>query len=180
MNKILLVFGKFIEFWYRLTSITCSVIIVFVMLLITAEIILRVTMNKSIQFVMQFSGYSLFVITMLGAAWVLREKSHISVTFLVERFSRRLRIILSIILKTLGLFTCVFLIYVTGSYIIKEVWSTRMLTDYPIQFPLAYLMIIMPAGWLFLAVEFLIQLGSEIKSIKERGASNRKDVPEST
>jgi TRAP-type C4-dicarboxylate transport system permease small subunit len=177
MGRITSAFHSCVNFWYRLTSTICAAIVVFAMLMITAEIILRVTMNKSIQPVMQFSGYSLFVITMLGAAWVLREKSHISVTFLVDKFSKRVRTILNVILKLLGSVTCIFLMYVTGNYIINEVWATRMLTDYPIRFPLAYLMIIMPVGWLFLAIEFLIQLGPEISNVRKGDSDADEALP---
>ncbi len=165
MAKVSEIFNRLIGYWYKLTSAICSMIIVFAMLLITTEVVARYFFNYSIQFVMQFSGYSLFLVTFLGAAWVLSLKAHISVTFMTDKFSDRTRAINSVIMKLLGFAFCCFLLYATGDYVINNVWAEGMSTDYPIRFPLVYLMIFMPIGWLFMVIEFLIQAWKEIKDL---------------
>ncbi len=165
MAKVTEIFNRLISFWYKLTSAICSMIIVFAMLLITTEVVARYFFNYSIQFVMQFSGYSLFLVTFLGAAWVLSQKAHISVTFMTDKFGERVRAVNSAIMKLLGFGFCCFLLYATGDYVINNVWAEGMSTDYPIRFPLVYLMIFMPIGWLFMVIEFLIQTWTEFKGL---------------
>lgn len=172
MQKALNILKRGLDFYYRIASTICIIVIIVIALMVTSEILARLLLNKSIQFVMQFSGYSLLLITCLGAAWVQRQESHITVDFVINKFSNRARTIRGIILHIYGFVLCGFLFYLTGSYFLSA-WSTGVVTDYPIIFPRAYIIVFLPIGWFFLCLEFLIQSVDKIKNFRNSDHSNR-------
>ncbi|HED24000.1 MAG TPA: TRAP transporter small permease [Firmicutes bacterium] len=181
MQNIVKFFGNLLDLYYRFAATICAIIIAFVTLMITGEILNRLIFNQSFQFVMQFSGYSLFVVTFLGAGWVLRQDSHISIDFLVERFSERPRLIIKIIMYILGCGLSIFLLYLGWKYT-GEAWVQGKSTDYPTLFPLAYLLVLIPIGWFFMAVEFIIQIVGLFKKLKDTNGTaevnkQSKEIP---
>ncbi|NLY39961.1 MAG: TRAP transporter small permease [Firmicutes bacterium] len=104
----------------------------------------------------------------LGAPWVLRENSHIVIDFVIVRFSERARHNVSIVMHVLAVLLCAFLFWQAADYT-YEVWRKGMATPYPIVFPLVYMYILMPLGFIFLTIEFIIQTW-ELVSKKGRGA----------
>ncbi|NLM52050.1 MAG: TRAP transporter small permease [Firmicutes bacterium] len=165
MSKLGKIVRSLVDNWYRLAITISCLIVTLAMLIIVAEVTARKFFNYSIQFVMQFSGYTLFAVTFFAAAWVLREKSHLSVTFVIDNFKQRTRAIHDLILKIIGFLISVFLLYITAHYLVNSVIATGMSTEYPIRFPLAYIFVWMPVGWLFMVIEYLLQIWQDLKSL---------------
>ena len=173
MQKIGKILDQLLQLIYRLFANVSAIIMLFITLLITAEILNRLIFNQSFQFIMQFSGYSLFIVTFLGAAYVLRDDSHITIDFVVERLPEKVRKINKIIMYIIGCGLCIFLLLQTWNYT-ADAWAKGMSTDYPIRVPLAYLLVLMPIGWLFMAIEFLVQVGRLIKDFGKKQYSDEE------
>ncbi|NLP37325.1 MAG: TRAP transporter small permease [Firmicutes bacterium] len=165
MRKTVKVIEVIVNNWNRLAITISCLIVILAMLVIIAEVAARKFFNYSFQFVMQFSGYTLFAVTFLCAAWVLRDNAHLSVTFIIDKFSKRHRAVHDLILKILGFIVCVFLFSITAHYLVNNVIATKISTEYPIRFPLAYIYIWMPIGWLVIVVEYLLQIRQDLKSL---------------
>ena len=108
---------SFLDWYYRITAGLAAIVLIIITGIITAEILFRLILNESIQFVMQFSGYSLYIVTFLSAAWVLREGSHIVIDFVTAKFSERTRPIVSIAIHVLAVLLCAFLFWQAADYI---------------------------------------------------------------
>jgi len=161
---------KFIDFWdrilgayFKLAACVSVFIIVIATLFITAEIIARLFFNTSFQIVMQFSGYSLFIITFLSAGWVLREKSHIIIDFLVVKLKNSARQQLDAAVIIVCAITCIFLFIESAQYVIAA-WERGLTTPYPFRLSTAYLLVVMPIGWLSMALEFILQAFKKFKN----------------
>ena len=114
----------------------------------------------------------------LSAAWVLRENSHIVIDFVIVRFSERARHNVSIVMHVLAVLLCAFLFWQAADYT-YEVWRKGMATPYPIVFPLVYLYFLMPLGFFFLTVEFLVQTWEKVSN-KRRGVFYLREGEAST
>ena len=93
---------------------------------------------------MQFSGYSLYIVTFLSAAWVLREGSHVVIDFVTAKFGERTRHIVSIPIHTGCPVVCFPFLASRRLYI--QVWRKGMATP-TIVFSLVYLYFLMPLGF---------------------------------
>jgi len=111
---------------------------------------------------MQFSGYSLFIVTFFGVAWVQRQKGHITVDFVYKNTSEQIKALNDIFVSLFSLTICIFLLYLTTTYT-HNVWEQGLVTNYPIRFPRVFILIIMPIGWLFFGIEHLVQTFGNIK-----------------
>ncbi|HHX74526.1 MAG TPA: TRAP transporter small permease [Firmicutes bacterium] len=169
MSKIAGVIRSIANYWNRFAVTFSCILIALAMLIVTAEVIARKFFSYSIRFVMQFGGYTLFISAFICAAWVLQEKSHLRVTFVIDYLKNRPRAIHELILKILGCVLCIILLYITSYYLIDNIIATGITTEYPLRFPLAIIYTWMPLGWLFMILEYVLQIREDIKSLKKPG-----------
>jgi C4-dicarboxylate transporter, DctQ subunit len=80
-----------------ITFVLVSVLIFFIMLFVSLEIVSRVILGKSIYGVVDLTEIALLWITFLGAAWVLKRDKHVKIEVIIGRFSTRARIRFGII-----------------------------------------------------------------------------------
>ena len=165
MGKIIGAIRSIVSYWNRFAVTFSCILIALAMLIVTAEVIARKFFSYSIRFVMQFGGYTLIISSFICAAWVLHEKSHLRVTFVIDAIKNRARAIHELILKILGCILCIFLLYITSYYLIDNIIATGITTEYQLRFPLAIIYTWMPLGWLFMILEFLLQIRQDIKDL---------------
>jgi TRAP-type C4-dicarboxylate transport system permease small subunit len=81
-------------------------------------------------------------------------------------------------MHVLAVLLCAFLFWQAADYT-YEVWRKGMATPYPIVFPLVYLYFLMPLGFFFLTVEFLVQTWEKVSN-KRRGVFYLREGEAST
>ncbi len=166
MEKLINTFDHILGIYFKITAYISVLIIAIATLFITAEIIARLFFNHSFQIVIQFGGYSLFIITFLSAGWVLRENAHVVVDFFVSKFQDTVRRNLDLVVFFMSFILCCFLFFESTQYAISALQRGHM-TTYPLKIPTFYLLIVMPIGWLTLGIEFLLQLLKKSYQVKQ-------------
>ncbi|MXY42406.1 MAG: TRAP transporter small permease [Rhodospirillaceae bacterium] len=88
-----------------------ALLLAFVVLGITAEIVVRGTGLGSLPWMIEIVEYSLLAVTFLAAPWVLKHSAHVSVDLLVEIVGPRGRRILALVANSAGLIVCAVIFY---------------------------------------------------------------------
>ena len=104
--------------------------------------------------VVQFTEYSLLWMTLLGAAWALKNNKHVSVDLLTSRLTSQINNYLSLAHSVMGMLVCGVLCW----YGAKVTWGQylRGVTDIQVvDMPKYLILIIIPLGFLILTLQFL-------------------------
>ena len=89
-----------------MTAYLSGFIIVFMMLSISYEVVMRYFFTAPTIWVIDFSGYMQLALVLLGAAWVLKNGRHAKIDMVLNRFTGKKRTILSIVISSIGLVAC--------------------------------------------------------------------------
>ena len=153
--KILL--NKLISLLNNITSGMAAlggVILVFCMLIVTAEVAMRSIFNVSQAWLMQIIEYSLLYITFLGVAWVMRKEGHVKMDLLLNRLKIRPREIIISITSVLSAVTFLIIAWygaqVTWDFFLRGYFDYKV-----IDVPKAYIIVVIPLGSFVLAIELV-------------------------
>jgi len=129
-------------------------VLVFIMLSVTAEVVMRYFLGRPLIWVVDFSEYGLVWITFLGTAWVLRRDGHIRMDLIISQLKPRTQLLLNIVTSVVGAGICLALSWysaeVTWDHFVRGV-SPLMMVD----IPKAPVMAIIPIGSILLFIQFL-------------------------
>jgi len=153
-------------------AILAGVLIIFMMLSVAAEVVMRYFFNRPIIWMLEINEYGLLWATFLSAAWVLKNDQHIKVDVVIERLSPRPHAMLGAINSILGAIACGALVwfstqsswdhYIRGAYNPGSILET----------PTAYVLAIIPLAGLLLSIQFLRRTCSYLD--KWRVSSNQQ------
>lgn len=139
------------------------------------EVVMRYFLHRPPIWGVEVVEYMLFLIAFLGATWALRQKSHISVTVLVERLSPRARIYCNLFACLMGIAVSVIIFwfsltttwncYVTNVMVVKT-------TPLPKWIFLSFIVL----GYLLLLLEFVRQFSGHLIELKVK--DGREEMPE--
>jgi TRAP-type C4-dicarboxylate transport system permease small subunit len=165
---------KIWSYFLSATVVLASLILIFITLGIGLTIFLRFVKITMPGWIVQFAEYGLLWMPLLGAAWLLQKDQHVNVDLLVSRLNRRNRSVLNLVHAVLGVGVCGILSW----YSIVVVWEhyQRKIMDIQVvDMPQYAILIVLPAGFLMLLVQFLIKLAdglSEMKAEPSKEQSN--------
>lgn len=107
MKKVL----KFIDLASRLGAGLSSILMLFIVILIFVEIILRTFFHTSTFISDEYSAYFFVGVVMLGLSYTFKENGHIRITILTSKMPQRIGFVLEIISLFIILIILGFLIY---------------------------------------------------------------------
>ncbi len=146
----------FLEQSIEYCAILAGAILMFLTLLISADVALRYFLNKPLSNVTEMTQHGLLFITFLGAAWVQRQGKHATVDLLYAQLSPALRVKFNIITSILGLVTCVLMTWFSAqAAIIAFQRGTIFATVWGL--PRGPILSIIPIGSFLLVVQFTLQ-----------------------
>ena len=131
-----------------------SILIIFVMLLIVAQIIMRRFLGQSIFWAIDISEFSLIYIPFLGAAWLLRKDGHVMIEVVVTHFKPRTQAMIHFINSIIGSAACAIITWY-GIVVTLDFYQLSYTMDSrlaPLMWPLT---IIIPIGSLLLTIQFV-------------------------
>lgn len=131
-----------------------STLVAFLMLSISAEVVMRRIFGRPLMWVTDLSEYSLLYITFLGAAWVLKSDGHVRLDLIVSYFKPNMRAAIARWTSILGAIICFVVTWQSG----KVTWwaiRTGIEVMKAIQIPKWIPLIVIPIGSFLLAIEFL-------------------------
>ena len=155
------VFNRAVSF----LAILGGVLIVLMMLLITAEVLMRYFFNRPIFWAEEVCAYGLLYVTFLGATWVLRGGGHVKVDVLLVNLQPRAQAMTNFITSILGALICLAITW----YGTQSTWE-HFVIGYKIPTmlspPKSLILAIIPLGSLALFIQFLRKIYGHLKAWK--------------
>lgn len=153
------------------SSLACALLI-FIMLAVCAEIVMRYFLNAPILWVVEISEVILLYITFLGAAWLLRREGHVRIDMLLTRLPPKPQVLLNIITSTIGVLMWLALTWYS-IVVTLDLFQRGVLTPTVLHLPRFAIILIIPVGSLLLAIQFLRRAGGYWKTWRP---SEKKEI----
>ncbi|MBW2138311.1 MAG: TRAP transporter small permease [Deltaproteobacteria bacterium] len=157
--------GKFLDRVCRAIAVIACFLLLFMTFSIGYSIFTRSLDLPTPVWVVQINEYVLLWITFLATSWILRKGGHVSIQLVVQRLGVTSRKVLSLIHCVLGLAVSATLTWF-GYYTTRNHFVRGVIDVGSVDVPKAWVLAIIPVGFLFLTLQFLRKL-VEIWSDKE-------------
>ena len=167
--------GRGFDGLVNLSALMAAAILIFIMLSVCAEIIMRYFFNSPLIWVIEISEYGILYITFLGTAWVLRREAHISIDLFVKLFGRSGR-------NSLRVFSAVaggFVSYIFVRYGISVVWEYYLsgsARPTSLEVPSFLVLWIIPYGAMLLLLQFMRNLFNHTRSLRLSSEERETEV----
>jgi C4-dicarboxylate transporter, DctQ subunit len=131
-----------------------GLLLVFIMLLIVAEVFIRYVLNGAIIWSLEVVQFSLLWMAFLAAAWVLKRDAHVRIDTVLNLLKPKFQSLLNMVTYSLGVAACLLLTYyslvVTIDYFQKGTFFQGAM-----EVPKFAILAITPVGFFLLSVEFM-------------------------
>lgn len=132
----------------------------------------RIFLNNPLSFMMEYATYTLIYIAFLSAPLILQQRKHIAVDVLVEALNPRLKRIVVVVTDVLGVLVCSAVCYF-GTLVALGNFQRNVLVMDTRGTPQWLLVVAIPLGMLFMALQFLRHFYRDLQEIKkQREVSN--------
>jgi TRAP-type C4-dicarboxylate transport system permease small subunit len=165
MNRLSNAFGKLLD----ALAIAAALTLLAMVIMVTADIILRNLTRTGFPWSNEVSEYALYVITLLTAPWLLRRGQHVRVDLVLTLVPVRVAWLMEAVSDVLGFAVCIVMI----RYGFKMSVDSAMLDSITIKnlvFPEWWLLWPLPVCFALLAAEFAFRFDRLIRSEPGRRA----------
>ncbi len=157
--------GKLFDRFEDLCAAIAALLVVYVMLTISADVVGRYFLHRPIGWAIEFAEHALMALPFLSMAWLVRENGHVIIDVVVrllpELLRRWLEVFVALLAAATTGFACWFAVLTTLSLFRRGV---KTIGIYPVD---RYLLIAVVAFGLGLAsIEFLRLAGRRLREIR--------------
>jgi len=152
MAKLSAAYGRLLDALAALAAVTLLAMVV----LVTADIVLRNAGRGGFVWANEVSEYSLYLITLFTAPWLLRRGQHIRLDLVLVMLPERIAWLLDAASDIVGCVVSLVLIRY-GFAMVHDSWRIGSITIKNLIFPEWWLLAPLPATFLLLAVEFVFR-----------------------
>jgi TRAP-type C4-dicarboxylate transport system permease small subunit len=131
-----------------------GVILVFIMLSVCLEVILRYFLNRPQMWVTEVTEVLLLYITFLGTTWLLRQEGHVKVDIILNRLKPKTLALLGILSSAIGFFVSITLT-ISGFQLTWDYLQRGIYTPTAMEIPVSIIIVIIPVGSLMLLIQFI-------------------------
>lgn len=158
--------GKIYDFIVTGLAVMAGILLVFMILSVSWEVITRYFLNNPTIWVIEISEYTLLYLTFLVGPWILRNDKHIRIEILLNRVDPKSQLILNMITSGIGTVICFIIFWwsalITWDNLMRKVYVASLLEPSK-----GLLMAVIPVGSFFLTTEFMRKNFAGIKMWKE-------------
>ena len=148
--------------FYALIGLLCGLLIGFIALSITVDVLMRNLKLGSLSWAMEVNEYALYAVTSLGAPWALYRGAHVRVDLLIKGVPRGIGRWIEAFTDLVGLFASgVLLYYALAVARVSARENARLIKILII--PEWWVYAVVAAGALLLVIEFTRRFGLAIK-----------------
>jgi TRAP-type C4-dicarboxylate transport system permease small subunit len=149
-----------------LTGYLSGLITVFMMIIVALEVVMRYFFNRPSLWIIDIATLGIPFITLLGAAWVLREDKHVKIDFIHHLISPRKRALLDVVTSIVTFLACVLFFYqaLVIFYTAYE-WKENLFRS--IIIPKIYVLWPFPLGAFLLCIQFVRRIRKNIYDYKQ-------------
>ena len=162
MTRLSLAFGRL----FNALAIIAALILLAMVVTVTADIVLRNTLRTGISWANEVSEYSLYLMTLLTAPWLLRRGQHVRLDIILTLVSARIAWLMEAAGDLLGFAVSVILVRY-GFAMSYDSWRLGAITIKNLVFPEWWLLAPLPLTFALLAVEFVFRFDRLLRG--ERG-----------
>lgn len=153
------------------TGYLAALVLLAIVGLTMVEVVSRYVLKNPLILSDEFGGYALVAISFLGLAYCAMEKSHIRITFIVERLEPRAAGWLRLATLALGLVFVTVAAWVSWQFL-ADSFARNMRSNSMLMTPLKWPQMALPVGFTLFAVVMLAQL---VKAIQDLRAGRAAD-----
>jgi len=168
LTKAGIIFDRTINY----LAFMAAVLIIFTMLSVGAEVVMRYFLRRPMIWVMEITEISLLFVTFLGTAWLLKREGHVKVDIVTGHLNPRAQDLLGIISSIIGIIVCLVLvwygIHVSYDYIQGGLYEPTLL-----ELPKGPLLTIIPIGSFLLLIQFVRRTYGHLQHF--RASPNKKE-----
>lgn len=158
---------KIIDHLLNFGAFSAGVLLLFVTFSISYSIFSRAVGFSSPVWIVQFNEYALLWITFLGTTWVLARDKHVSIDLLTGRFSQRRKTWFELFHGILGTVVCLVFIWY-GFWTTFGQYKRGILDVQAVDIPKYLILMIIPIGFLLLAIQFIRQIYNTCVDLKKK------------
>lgn len=131
-----------------------SALVVFTVLSVLSDVVLRYFFNRPQSWVLESTEWSLFLITFLVAAWLLKKEGHVNIDVVIVHLSPRTQSLFGMITSLFGAAIC-FVILWYGVQTIIDHLQRSVLASTLVPVPKAVFLAMIPMSMFLLLIQFL-------------------------
>ena len=158
------------DWFLRFLSVLAWFVVVFLIVAISFEVVLRYFFSQPLPWVTSYSEFSLVYLTFLGAPLLLKRNEHVSLEVVVSLLSPRTQTLLMILTSIIGALVCL-TIASSGTYISWDLYRRDVMVTDEMGVPQCAIVAIIPLSSLLLAIEFLRIAFSNFSRFQKPSAS---------
>src|SRR5436190_6970615 len=152
MTRLAAMFGRLFD----ALAMAAALILLAMVVLVTADIVLRNTTGGGFAWANEVSEYSLYLMTLLSAPWLLRRGQHVRLDVVLTVVPPRIAWLMEAVGDLLGF--CVSVILVRyGAAMAYDSWRLGAITIKNLVFPEWWLLAPLPIAFVLLAIEFVFR-----------------------
>ena len=163
MTRLSTAFGRLFD----ALAVLAALILLAMVIVVTADIVLRNTVGGGFAWANEVSEYALYVMTLLTAPWLLRRGQHVRLDIILTLVPPRVAWLMEAVGDLLGFAVCVVLIRY-GFAMTHDSWRLGAITIKNLVFPEWWLLAPLPATFVLLAIEFVFRFDRLLKGARTR------------
>jgi TRAP-type C4-dicarboxylate transport system permease small subunit len=163
MTRLSAAFGRVLD----ALAVAAALILFAMVAIVTVDVALRNAVDAGIDWANEVSEYALYIMTLLTAPWLLRRGQHVRLDIVLTLVPARVAWLMEAAGDVLGLAVSAVLIRY-GSVMTMDSWRLGAITIKNLVFPEWWLLALLPATFVLLAVEFVFRFDRLLKGERAR------------
>ena len=163
MTRLSAAFGRLFD----ALAMAAALILLGMVVTVTADIVLRNTVGGGLVWANEVSEYSLYLMTLLTAPWLLRRGQHVRLDIILTLVPARVAWLMEAVGDLLGFAVSIVLIRY-GFAMTYDSWRLGAITIKNLVFPEWWLLAPLPATFVLLVIEFIFRFDRLLKGARTR------------
>ena len=159
MTRLSAAFGHL----FNALAVAAALILLGMVVIVTADIVLRNSVGSGLVWANEVSEYSLYLMTLLTAPWLLRRGQHVRLDIILTLVPARVAWLMEAVGDLLGFAVCIVLVRY-GFAMSYDSWRLGAITIKNLVFPEWWLLWPLPVCFALLAAEFVFRFDRLIHS----------------
>jgi len=152
-------------------AVVAALLFLFMTFTICYSIITRAVGLPTPVWTVQLNEYAMLWMTFLGTAWLLAKNRHVSIQIVVSRLNQKGKKVFQTIHNFMGLLLCATICYF-GALTTWEHFERNVIDVQVIDVPKALVIIVIPVGFLLLALQFIRRIVEDLRGGETDGAKS--------
>ena len=165
-NRISAAIERLYHFIIGMGALLAGVLLIFLMLSVTLDVVLRYFFSRPTSWVVETAGYSLLYIPFLVAAWVQRREDHVTMDLVLHFLTPKTQALVNAVTSFVSAVIC-FLLTWHGIRVTAYFFKVGYKTPTVLMVPKSMIIAIIFIGSFFLCIQFLIRAYSQFRTWRQ-------------